>query len=77
MDYALGLISKCLLGVLSCTYYPVNAEAPIDHGVVLVCPNDLKPDQRSWVYPDTRMEFTNRFEQRLVLQLGCPEGGKV
>ena len=81
METALGLITKCLLGVLSCTYYPVNAEAPIDHGVVMVCPDlyesDLMANPGRWALPHTRLEITNRFGQRLVLQLNCPEGGDV
>ena len=71
----LGLITKCLTGVLSCTFYPVNAEPPIDHGVVMVCPDGITHPPGRWAWPDTRMEVTNRFGQRLVLQLGCPELG--
>ena len=74
----IGLISKCLLGILTCTYYPVNAEPPVDHVVVMVCPEGMQQSPSSyWTYPLTRLELTNRFGQRMVLQLQCPlEGGE-
>lgn len=69
----LGVISKCILGVLSCTYYPVNTAPPVDHSVVWVCPKGIVKSPGRWMWPDSQLIITNRFGQRLVLQLNCPE----
>lgn len=63
----MGVIAKCLTGILSCTYYPTSPDT------VMVCPDTIViTRQTNW--EDNRIVLKKN-NKELVLYLGCPKNG--